>query len=180
MLQGPFGFPYPLEPRLAAAQLLGQFVTALVFPISSVFFIIGGLGLLQQLANFSSKIPLLFLHPFVAHRLVLGRIRLYFASIQSHAAEFYRTRSQRQLQHLLKETLKRLKVNLAEIRNSTKVRLVAGSEHSKRHILDEPFLDLPRGKYPDAVSVNQYLRHHSGVVGRLAAIVLFVKRLYRP
>jgi hypothetical protein len=78
-----------------------------------------------------------------------------------------------------KKTLKRLQVNLAEIRNSTEVRLVGGSEHSKRYILDRPFLDLPRRKHPDAVSVNQYLRHHSGVVGRLAAIVLFVRGLYR-
>jgi hypothetical protein len=56
--------------------------------------------------------------------------------------------------------LNSVEVNLSEIRNRTKVRLIAGSKDSECCILDEPFLDLPRRKHPDAISVYQYLRHH--------------------
>jgi hypothetical protein len=73
--------------------------------------------LLQQLLNFSSKVPLRFLHPFVAHGLVFRRIRLYFASVQRYATELYRARRQRQLQYLLKQILKSIEVNISEIRN---------------------------------------------------------------
>jgi hypothetical protein len=104
--------------------------------------IIGGLSLLKQSLDFSAKVSFFLLHPFVAHGLVFGRIRFYFASVQSDAAELYRACSQRQLQTLLKQVLKCIQVYLSEVRP------VACSRNSKGYILYEPFWDLSRRKHP--------------------------------
>ena len=178
LFQSTFGFTYLLEPRLTTTQLFWQFVTAFVLSVSSIFFIVSGCGLFKQLADFRSEIPLIFFHPFIAHRLVLGCIRLYLASIKRYTAQLYRTCSQRQLQYLLKQALNRIEVYLSKIRNCTKVWLVSGSKNSEGYILNEPFLDLPRRKHSDTIGIDQYLRHHSRMVRRLAAVVFFVNRFY--
>jgi hypothetical protein len=80
-------------------------------------------------------------------------IRFYFASVQSYATELYRSCCQSQFQYLLKQVMKRIKVNLLEIRNRAKIRLIAGGENSKCYLFDKPGLDLPRGKCLDAIGV---------------------------
>ncbi len=134
----------------------------------------------QQLPHFLPQRAFILLHARIAHRFVLGGIGFHFRAIERHAAELYGTRFQRQSQRLLKKPLQRLVMNLAEIRNGTEVGLVVCRQNAERHVLDKPLLNLPRRENPDAVCVNQDLRHHPRVIRRLAAIFLFVERYDVP
>src|SRR6266851_4938213 len=89
------------QPAFPPPQLLRQLVAPFV-PVPPVFFLVGGLGLRQQLLHFLLQLPLLLLHPPITHRLVFAGVGLHLRPIQRHSPQFDRPGLQRHLQHLFK------------------------------------------------------------------------------
>src|SRR6516162_4325642 len=92
------------QPRFPPPQLLRQLVAPLA-AVSTVFFLIGCLGLLQQLLHLFLQLLLLFLHPPVAHRLVLAGVSFHLRPVQCHPPHFHCAYFQRHLQDLLEQSL---------------------------------------------------------------------------
>src|SRR5262249_60545928 len=101
LLIDPWAFAHT---RCPPPQLLRQLVAPLA-AVSTVFFLIGSLGLLQQLLHFFSQLLLLFLHPSVAHRLVLAGVGFHLRPVHCDPPHFHRAYFQRHLQDLLEQSL---------------------------------------------------------------------------
>ena len=172
----PFRLANPRQPTLASLQFRRQLVAA---PIRAVLGILGRvrrLRLREQLLHLVTQLPLFVPHPVVTHRLVLRRVRLHLAAVERHAAHPRRPQFARQPQHLLEEALQGGQVRLPEIGDGAKVRGIAGRQHAKRHVLEQPALDPARREDPDAVGVHQHLRQHDRVIRRVAAFLVLIHR----
>src|ERR1017187_4673695 len=161
------------QPSLASPQFLRQLVASLA-AVLTIFLLVGGLGLLQQLLHFFLQLRLLLLHPAVAHRLVLAGVGLQLRSVQRHPAQLDRAALQRHRQDLLKQFLQRGDVNLTKVRDRPEVRLVARRQHFERDVFLQPLLYPTRTEHPRAVAVYQQLRHQLWIVRRLPPLLLLV------
>ncbi|WP_157899440.1 hypothetical protein [Luteitalea pratensis] len=71
---------------LTTLQFSGQFIAAAIGAVGRVLSRIGRFGLREQGRHFVAQLRRLLPHPPVAHRLVLGGIRLDLAAIDGHAS----------------------------------------------------------------------------------------------
>src|SRR6476660_8013771 len=85
-LQRGLGLAYLLKPLLLVGHPIGHLVAALV-AVELVLLRIGGLGGLEPAIDLRFKLRFPLLHPIVAHRLVLGRVRLDTGAVERHVPE---------------------------------------------------------------------------------------------
>src|SRR6202162_5149995 len=114
----------------------------------TIFFLISSLGLLQQLLHFIPQLLLLFLHPSVAHRLVLAGVGFHLRPIYGYPPHFHRSHFQRHLQDLLEQSLQCRDGDLAKVRDRSEVRLVARRQNLERDVFLQPLLDPARTEHP--------------------------------
>src|SRR5258708_23460221 len=70
-------------------------------------------------------------------------------------------------------------MDMPESRYRPKVGLILRRQHPERNVLHQSSLDPPRTEYTPAVPIHQHLRHHVGVIGRLASLFRAIHCIHR-
>src|SRR5271155_2449901 len=114
------------RPDLLGALLLvgdpfGQLLAALVAAEGSVFPGVRSLGCAQPPIDLGLELRRTLLHALVAHRLVLGGVRLDLRPVERDMAELHKSRLFAQLENLPEQSRKRLQVPLAEVGDGAKI-----------------------------------------------------------
>ena len=163
------------RPDLLGALLLvgdpfGQLLAALVAAEGSVFLGVRSLGCAQPPIDLGLELRRTLLHALVAHRLVLGGVRLDLRPVERDMAELHKSRLFAQLENLPEQSRKRLQVPLAEVGDGAKIRRI---EPDNAHEVD-PFArrlgDPARRVDAVTIAVQQQRRHHRRVKRRLPAL----------
>ena len=79
---------------------------------------------------------------------MLRRVRFDLAPVERHAAHPRRPSSRANRSTCSKKPCKGDQVRLPEIGDGPKVRVIASRQHAKRHVFDQPPLDLRDEKTP--------------------------------
>jgi hypothetical protein len=79
-------FADPAQPTLPKLKLRVDLVSRLAWSVLGVFLRVGFLSTPHQGLDLRLEALLLFLHPAVAHRLVLARIRLHLRAVERDVA----------------------------------------------------------------------------------------------
>ena len=131
---------------LPTGQLGRQLGASAIRAVALVLLGVRLLGLRQQGLDLLAKTLLFFIHPGVAHRLVLARVGPHLRSIDGHRPELHEPQLPGRLHDLDEDVSKLRQVALPEIRNRPVGREVVGSEHAVRQVLVQLRRDLPRRK----------------------------------
>ena len=177
LLQRLLGLANLLQPRLPALQLLGQFVARLLGPVARVLRRVDCFGFGQHLLHLGRQLWLAVLDPPVTHGLVLGGVGLHLRAVERHPTQLHRPALERHPQHLLEQPLEGFQVDLAKIRDRAEVGLVAGRQHAKGYVLDQPPGDPARGAHAQAIAVEQQFDHQPRMIRRLPALLPFIDLL---
>ncbi len=121
----------------------------------------------------------LLFHAAIAHRLVLGGIRLDFGAVKRHMTELYQTRFLTETEHLDKKTGKRFEMTLAKISYGVMIRMLVGSDNAKRYGMIGCFLYLARGSNTHCICIDQQTCHHGRVIRRLPPALGFIGTIDR-
>ena len=133
----------PLSAVLRVAQILRQLISATSLAIDCVLLLVDLLGLGQQLGNLFLQPLVVFLHALVAHRFVLGRVRLHFGPVQRDRAKLHQSCLLAQAQNLHEESRQRVQVHSPKIADSRVVWVPSPGDHPERHVLVGLPLYLP-------------------------------------
>ena len=110
--------------RFSVGDPFGQLRAALVAAEGSVFLGVRSLGCAQPPLDLGLELRRTLLHPLVAHRLVLGGVRLDLRPVERDMAELHKSRLFAQLENLPEQSRKRLQVPLAEVGDGAKIRRI--------------------------------------------------------
>jgi hypothetical protein len=146
----------------------------LIRPVLGILGRVRRLRLVEQPLHLRAQLPLLLTDPVVTHRLVLRRVRFHLTPVERHAAHPRRPEFAGQPQHLLEEAIQGDQVGLPEIGDGAKVRGIPGRQYAKRHVLEQPPLDPPRGEDADTVGVDQHLRQHDRMIRWVASLLVLL------
>jgi len=113
-----------------------------------------------------------FGHPLVAHRLVLGPVRLELRAVDGDVPQLDQSSFLAQPQDLQEQSGECIEVLFAERGDRVVVGMLVAREHPKRHVFVGCPLDAPRRRLADAVRVYQQRHQHRRVVARPASCVL--------
>jgi hypothetical protein len=148
-----------------------------VLAVASILLRVGRLRFLQDLVDDLPQPRLVLEHPFVAHRLVLRRMRFHLRPVDRHLSQLHQLRFLAQVQNLHEQRPERVQVAPPELADPRVVRVAARREHPEGHVLVRPSLDLPRRPHAHAVPVQEQRQHHHRVVRRVAPLLALVRRL---
>ena len=130
------------------------------------------LGAIEPLLDFGREHRLHFLHPLVAHRLVLGGVGADLGSVQRHVPKLDQAGLAAQRQHLLEQSGQRFQVPLAKITNRPKVRPAHRRHGHEVQPLLAALRDPARGVHSLAVRIEQQRRHHHRMVRRIPSLLV--------
>src|SRR5439155_5613812 len=173
LLQRPLGLANLLQPGFPLGQFRRQFVSPPPRAVLPILGRVDGLGLRQQLGYFLFQFLFCLAHPFIAHRLVLGRVGFDLRPVQRYVPQLHQPRGLTQLQNLLEQSGQRLQVTLAKLRQAVVIRMLIGRQHPIGNLLIGGSLDLPRRGLAHAVGIQQEFDHHRRMKRRLPATVAF-------
>ena len=117
--------------------------------------------------HFGAKLRLPRLHAFVAHRLVLGGVRLDLRAVERDMSQLRQTGFFRQLQHLQKQLGQRRQMTLPEVGGRAEIGRVVRDDHHEIDPLGAGLRDPPRGIKTRAIGIEQQGRHHARIEWRL-------------
>jgi hypothetical protein len=146
--------PDPLQATRRPSEIFGQLVAAPTLAVLRVLRRVDPLGRLEELRHLRRQLLLLGLHPLVAHRLVLGGVRLDLRPIERDDAQPDQTEPLTQPQHLHEQRRQRLQVDAPELADAAVVRVRIAGDHPKRDVFVRPLLDLARRRHADAVGIQ--------------------------
>ena len=167
-----FGLRRPdlLGALLLVGDPLRQLLAALVAAEGLVFLGVRSLGGAQPSLHLGLELRRTLLHALVAHRLVLGGVRLDLRPVERDMTELRQPRLLAQLQNLPEQAGERLQMALAEVGDGAKIRRI---EPDNAHEVD-PFPrrlgDPARRVDAVAIGIKQQRRHHRRVKRRLPAL----------
>ena len=161
--------------RLCAPLLVSDPVRHLLAGlVTAVQLVLPGIGRFcgtQPLGNLRFQLGCTFLHALVAHRLVLGSVRLNLRAVERHMPEFDEPGLLAQLQDLHEQPRKRLQVALAEVRDRAEIRRIKRDNAHEIDTLTAGLGDAARSIDAAAIGIKQQRRHHMRVKRRLALLV---------
>lgn len=128
----------------------------------------------EQASDLSGQLLLPFAHVVVAHRLVLGCVRLHLRPVQGHVAQLHQASLLAQLEYLEEQVLQCLQVTLAKGGDGVVIRMLVAGQEAERHVLEGCALHPAGREDAHAVAVDQQSRHHLRMVGRLAATITVI------
>ena len=131
---------------------------------------IGRLGSSKPAVDLGLEFSLTFLHALIAHRLVLGRVRLDLRTIERHMSELHQPRLFRKLQHLHEQSSQSLQMPSPELRYRTEIRRIPRHDHHEVGPLLASLGNPTRGIDPARIAGEQQRCHHARVEWRLAQL----------
>ena len=167
-----FGLRRPdlLGPLLLVGDPIGRLLAAHVAAEGLVLLDVSSLGRAQPARDLGFKLSRALGHAFVAHRLVLGGVRLDLRPVERDMAKLHQPCLLAKRQNLGKQSGERLQMALAEVGDGAEIRRI---EPDNAHEVD-PFArrlgDPARRVDPVAIGVEQQRRHHRRIERRLPAI----------
>ena len=167
-----FGLRRPdlLDALLLVGDPFGQLLAALVAAEGSVFLGVRSLGCAQPPLDLGLELRRTLLHALVAHRLVLGGVRLDLRPVERDMAELHKSRLFAQLENLPEQSRKRLQVPLAEVGDGAKIRRIEPDNAQEVDPFARRLGDPARRVDAVAIAVQQQRRHHRRVKRRLPAL----------
>ena len=163
----PPSLPDLLQPAFPPGQLVGELV-GLSLPFLLILGRIRRFGLPQQLFHFRLQLLLGFIHPSIAHRLVLARVPLHLAPVHRDMSQFHQPRLLAQSQRLHEQARQRSQMPLPKFAHRAVVRMGIRTQVPKRHIL----VSICRELTTPVLAINQQPHHHHRMVRRLPTPVL--------
>ena len=148
-------------------------------PQACVLGLVNRIRLTQQRLDLAFQARFLFLHPVVAHRLVLARVRTHLRPVDRQLPQARQTQLLRQTHHLHEQRLEILQVPTPKLAQRPVLRKVPRRQHPERHVLFQPPRHPARREHTGRVRVEQNLHHHPGLIRRVAAAVSLVRRVKR-
>src|SRR5580693_5645193 len=109
-------------------------------------------------------------HALVAHRLVLGGVRLDLRAVKPDMTELHQSRPLAQLENLREQSGKRLQAPLAEVGDGAEIRRIESDDAHEVDPLARRLGDPARRVDAVAIAVQQQRRHHRRIKRRLSAL----------
>jgi hypothetical protein len=160
------GFANLLKPLLLVGHPIGHLIATLA-AVEPVLLRIGGLRGFEPAVNLGRQLRFALLHALVAHRLVLGGIRLDLAAVERNVPELHQPGPLNQLQYLHEQRRQRLQMPSAELRDRAEVGRVPRHHHHEVRPLHCRLGDPPRRVDPARVTMQKQRRHHPWIKRRL-------------
>ena len=148
-------------------------------PQARVLRLVNLVRLAQQRRDLALQPLFLFLHPVVAHRLALARVRSHLRPVDRQLPQPRQPQLLRQTDHLHEQRLEILQMPTPELAQRPMLRKTARRQHPEPHVLFQLPRDPPRREHPRRVPVEQHLHHHPRVIRRVATPVPLVRRVER-
>ena len=128
---------------------------------------VGCLRSFKPAIHFGAKLRLARLHAFVAHRLVLGGVRLDLRAVERDMPQLRQPGFLRQLQHLQKQPHQRRQTTLPEVGDRAEIWRVVRHDHHEIDPLGAGLRDPQRGIKTRAIGIEQQGRHQARIEWRL-------------
>ena len=145
----------------------GHFVAATACAVEFVLLRVGGLRSFKPAIHLGAKRRLGRLHAFVAHRLVLGGVRLDLHAVGRDLPQLRQTGFFRQLQHLQKQPPQSRRMTLPEVGDRAKIWRVVRHDHHEIDPLGAGLRDPPRRIKTRAIGIEQQGRQHARIERRV-------------
>jgi len=167
-----FGLRRPdlLGPLLLVGDPIGRLLAAHVAAEGLVLLGVRSLGRAQPARDLGFKLSRALGHAFVAHRLVLGGVRLDLRPVERDMAKLHQPRLLAKLQNLGKQSGERLQMALAEVGDGAEIRRIEPHDAHEVDPLARRLGDPARGVDAIAIAVQQQRRHHRRIKRRLPAL----------
>ena len=164
---------------LPPPQLRRQLVAPYIHPQPQVLGQVGVVRRPQQLVDLAGQTPFLLLHPTVAHRLALARVRAHLRPVDRQLPEPCKAQLASQTDHLDEQLLEIVQVPPPKLADRPVLREVARRQHPERHVLFQLPRNPTRRKHTRRVGVEQHLHQHPRLIRRVATPVALVPRVER-
>ena len=145
------------QPLFPPTQLRRQFITPNLRPQARVLGRVLRVRLAQQRLDLAFQAPFLLLHPAVAHRLALARVRTHLRPVDGQLPEARQTQLPGQTDHLHEQRPEIRQVPPPKLAHRPVLRKVARRQHPERNVLFQLPRDRPRRKHPRRVGVQRHL-----------------------
>ena len=173
-------FPDRRQTRFSPTQLRRQIVAPNLRAQARVLGLVNRIRLTQQRLDLAFQALFLCLHPVVAHRLALTRVRAHLRPVNRQLPQARQTQLLRQTDHLHEQRLEILQVPTPELAQRPVLRKVARRQHPERNVLFQLPSHPARREHPRRVGVEQHLHHHPRLIRRVATAVPLVQSVERP
>jgi len=159
-----------LGPLLLVGGPSRHLLAALVAAESLVFLGVRRLGGAQPFRRLGLELSRPLGHALVAHRLVLGGVRLDLRAVERDMAELHQSRLLAELEDLSEQAGERLQVPLAEVGDGAEIRRIEPDDAHEVDPLARRLANPTRRVDPVAIGVEQQPRHHRRIKRRLPAL----------
>ena len=172
-------FPDRRQTRFSPTQLRRQIVAPNLRAQARVLGLVNRIRLTQQRLDLAFQALFLCLHPVVAHRLALARVRAHLRPVDRQLPQARQTQLLRQTDHLHEQRLEILQVPTPKLAQRPVLRKVARRQHPETNVLFQLPSDPARREYPRRVGVEQHLHHHPRLIRRVATAVPLLQSVER-